>query len=253
MPLANLKISSKSVVTLAVVAAVFFLVDAAVYVKSSGSLQQARAELSTQENQVDNSRKVVEKLDTTERQFKALECQLTMLETSVSKAAYIPTLLKQLENSGKSVHLRVIGVRPEKAQPAPPPVVASGNSEGSTDENAPPKTAAVKKKTPTYDALKIDIEVEGSYWNTMMFLQKLTLFPKIVAVDSIQINPNSLLNKAKVSPNLSVQLSVRAFVFPEDAGVTPSATTRRARPAGNSGREPTRVSKNKWRSEHEAG
>ena len=248
MAMPNLRINSKSVITLAAIAALFFVVDTVTYIKASGALQTAKAELEAQENQVENSRKLADKLQATEQKYREVEGRLTTLEWSVSKASYIPTLLKQLENTGKSVNLRVYAVRPSKEVEAP--AVARASADAPEGGNTP-AVAAQPQKPKGYDTMKIQIEVEGSYWNTMKFLQRLTAFPKIIAVDSIQVSPNSTSTWAKVSPRLAVQLNVRAFVFPEDQALKGEGRTLgvTVKPAGQA----VKVSAKDWRAKHESG
>jgi Tfp pilus assembly protein PilO len=222
----SLKINTKSIAILIAIAVALFAGNVAIYLASSGALGKARAELTAREEQVENSRKIAKRLSESEQRYFDADNRLRVLEHSVSAAAYIPTLLKQLENTGKSVDLKVLAVRP---RPAPLALVNSAAADKSDEPGVPRgATAAQAKPAPpkTYDTLYIDIEVEGDYWNTMSFLQRLTSFPKIMAVNSIQIMPTSRSCRAHSSPTLAVQMSVCAFVFPVDAGSTPQVTVK---------------------------
>ncbi|MDO8684940.1 MAG: type 4a pilus biogenesis protein PilO [Armatimonadota bacterium] len=218
MILANLRISAKSVITLAVLAIALFAANAVAYFAVSKSLGKAQADLLSREDQVRNSKKIAERLDQSEQRYLGMESRLRTLESSVSKAAYIPTMLKQLENTGKSVNLQVRGVRPSVVQEAPANRTIPEEGEGSGDHTADVASKPVPPKP--YDTLQIDIEVRGTYWNTMRFLQALTSFPKIVAVERINITPNaecfsSTGRGTGLSPSLTVRLNLSAFVFPE--------------------------------------
>jgi len=251
----NLRSSAKSLLFLIAIAAVLFAVDVVVYVASSGALNRAGKELSAREEQVANSRKIAQRLEFSRDQYVEAHDRLRLLERSVSPAAYIPTLLKQLENTGRQVHLKVLAVRPRPEPVAPVNSAAnrSGNPEeqqSATSASPPPRKRPAPK---TYDTLHIDIEVEGSYWNTMAFLQRLTEFPKIVAVDGLQIMPTAQPCSPRTSPLLTIQLSLRAFVFPEDSGPTPDVSIK---PVGQAAQPVTgsvEADGRNGRSEHEAG
>ncbi|MDO8586539.1 MAG: type 4a pilus biogenesis protein PilO [Armatimonadota bacterium] len=270
MPAPNLKINAKSLVILIAVATALFAANLAVYVISSGSLNQARGQLKAREDQVENSKRVATRLQESEHSYLEVAERLGALERSVSEKAYVPTLLKQLENTGKSVRLDVVGVRPiiNPADGAPVP----NRSMGQTDpeqESGKPATPAAKKEPPKpYDTLQIDIQVQGTYWNTLRFLDELTRFPKVIAVNSVQITPNGAVmsqperrsgrNRYAFSPGLNVTLGVSAFVFPAEKSIPnlriPSLPTVTAEPVAPArSRLPVRVGEKKWRSGHEAG
>jgi len=268
----SLKISGKSLVVLIAVAAALLGFDLMVYVVASGSSRQAKSELSSREAQVENSKKVAMRLDASQLKYQEVAARLTILERSVSKADYMPTMLKQLENTGKAVKLQVVGVRPAietEKKAAPPANRPAGDGQ---DSSASPAPAAAKKTAPKpYDTMVVEVEVRGSYWNTMRFLDELTRFPKIVAVNGVEISPNgdSLRQvverggrgRSTVSPSLNVTLNLCAFVFPVEKG--PVSTAAGFHPAASvsvepvapvrQSRTPVRVGRKNWRSGHEAG
>ena len=218
----SLKVSAKSVITLGVIAALLLIGVVVIYVVGSGSLRRVEAELNSRQGQVESSRRIADRLLMTEQRYEESKAQLAILESSVSAAEYIPTLLKQLENTGREVHLKVLAVRPRAA------AVAQTNSAAQSDGSSGTPGRAAPAGPKPYETLNIDIEVEGAYWDTVSFLRRLTSFPKIVAVDSIQIAPTSVAGVIGVSPQLTVQLSVSAFVFRQES----TAATIRSAPAG---------------------
>jgi Tfp pilus assembly protein PilO len=269
--MSSLKISRKSLVVLIAVAAALLGCDLIVYVVASGWLRQAETVLSSRESQVENSKKVAMRLDASQRKYEEVAAKLTVLERSVSKAEYMPTMLKQLETAGKAVKLDVVGVRPVISQEKPASTNKSAGSEQDGASSSTAAGAAAKKKAPKppYDTMLVDIEVEGSYWNTMRFLDGLTKFPKIVAVNSVQMSPNGVSlrqvierpggGRFTVSPSLNIKLNLCAFIFPVEKG---SITTAKSDPAASvnvepaplaQSRKPVRVGKKNWRSGHEAG
>lgn len=205
----------------AITAGVLFLVGVLLYVFFAQQLGSATSQLAAKAKAVDECEQKSNRLVESQQALAQTKLELGCLETSITNYEYVPTLLKQLESLGKSMNLNVLSVRPqpiEKEVAVKP--AASSSAEGGekktadasgTDNNA----ASVKKVTPKpYTELKIDIEVEGSYWNARNFMYRLTKFPKIIAVNQIQLSPSGLV-MGRNSPKLQVKLNVTAFIFKE--------------------------------------
>src|SRR3569833_1408136 len=109
--------------------------------------------------------------------------QLAFLENGVSDAAYVPTLLKQLEELAHGTQNQVLGVRPQVETAAPtriqqrrdPDAAAKGGSSDAKDKDGKDKTEA---KPEPYTRLCIQVSLEGCYKSTQDFLDHLTRFPK---------------------------------------------------------------------------
>lgn len=222
MALANLKPSSKLVTGLIIVTVCLFFGCVLVYMVAASKVKAVNAELMNAQKQVKEAKNMVKKREESRLNFLDSQSQLRFLESSVTTQAYIPTMLKQIEHLGKSNNLRVIAVRPQAA-PAEPPTrrlssgaqAAEGNvdkagqqSSGSTGQGAP------KPVVKPYDELRVDIELEGKYMNALDFLYKLTAFPKIIAVNTIQMSP-AASRDVVATPNLGIKLSITAFVLKE--------------------------------------
>src|SRR3989339_618066 len=167
MAAVSLKPSSKGVTVLIIVAAIILFGCVLSYVAAAGKLRGATEEMLKKEAAVNASKEMVQKLEK-------------------SKLDYVPTLLKQLEHLGRSVNLKVIGVRPEPNVPVALQKKASGDAQaapgGANDAGAP-------KKPAPYDEMKINVEAEGKYINALDFLYRLTTFPKIIAVNTVEMTP----------------------------------------------------------------
>ncbi len=128
--------------------------------------------------------------------------QLQHLELGVSTAEFIPTLLKNLEDTGRECELKVIGVKP----------IAEGSSKSKkkvTDNGEEP----VKQKKKPYVELEIEVKAAGMFSHVMKFLKRLEDFPKIVAVRSISITPKIEPDGLTIS-RLEAVVNLRVFVFP---------------------------------------
>lgn len=208
----------RSIIILAVVAGVLFCSGIFTFVVCSRHLRTASLDLEAKQKQVLDSKKIAEGLANAQDSYLQTQRELAFLENCVSTHAYVPTLLKQLEALGTSMNLKVVSVRPEKAQPAAPPPI----KRTSEDPAAAPETSSGASNTPggateekkPYEELNISIELEGSYWHARDFMYRLTTFPKIMAVRAVQLSPAGAV-EGKGSPKLLVRLGVTAFIFQE--------------------------------------
>lgn len=246
MPPLSLKPSSKGVTVLIIVAVLILFGCVLGYVGAAGRLKTATDELARKEKTVTESKQIAQKLEKSRLDYFDACSQVRYLESSVSSRDFVPTLLKQIERLGKSVNLKVLAVRPQRTDDnSSPRSVSSGAkaAEGKVEEAGKTKDGkpvAAPKPSP-YDELKIDLEVEGSYMNAMNFIYRLTTFPKIIAVNKMEMSPGReafMLN----SPKLSIKMTVTAFVLKEEQ--------RQPAPAASSGRSAAAVHGG---TRHEAG
>ena len=172
-----------------------------------GSLDQ---HITARQTELTSSEKIAVDLDKVMQTDAETRSQLRFLETSVTAGEYVPTLLHQTEDLAKSVNLQVGSIRPT-LEPAPKPP---------TD-----KDALKKFKPQPYDKLHLDVDVTGKYWDVARMLYRLTEFPKILAVESLQVSPSAGAMTG-VAPTLSVHLKLTGFIFPNDVKtpLTPPAT-----------------------------
>ncbi|MGC8783404.1 MAG: type 4a pilus biogenesis protein PilO [Armatimonadota bacterium] len=198
----------RGLITLCVV--VFMLGAGGIYWQYTGySALQGRVQAA--EKQVEEGRTIAQRLERTQQQYQNVSQKLQHLEMSVSERAYIPTLLKQMEASAKSCRLTVLSVRPSSAQPQP-----KAQQEG--DEQ---KKEQKKKPPEPYEKQVIDVSVRGQFWDVMRFMEDLTHFPKILAVERVQLRPRQ--RKDPTDPfEVEAQFTLSAFIFrAEEGGAQP--------------------------------
>jgi Tfp pilus assembly protein PilO len=202
---------------LAVAAALVFVLCLLSCLAAVGKIRSVDGERSKVEKQVRESQMVAQTERSSENKYLDTRAQIRCLESSVSTQSYVPTLLKQIEHLGKSVHLKVLGVRPKAADPnvalakKQATQAAAQNGQAGADGAV---AAATPPPAKPYDQIEVELELEGNYMNALDFLYKLTSFPKILAVNSVQMNPGSGLMAAE-SPRLSIKINATAFVFKE--------------------------------------
>lgn len=215
MKLPSPKATAQTLTVTAVMAGVLFMVGILLYVLLAQQMGNATGELQAKQKAVGDANKVASRIVESQQKLEETKLKLSCLESSVATYEYVPTLLKQLETLGKSMSLNVLSVRPqpivEDTVAAAKPAASGENQEG---EKSAASSNTKKKEVKPYKELKIEIEVEGTYWNTRNFMYRLTKFPKIIAVNQIQMSPAGLVI-GRNSPKLQVRLSVTAFIFPD--------------------------------------
>ena len=214
----RIKPSKKSLLCLGVVAILLLLVCSFAYWNLAGRHGVLNKQIVQKEQKLSSSEAIMRRLYAVEQDYMDAQTKLGALEQGVSTKSYVPTLLRQIEELGKSVNMRVVGVRPKPAVATPPPPTSSSEDK---------KKVVVKKPEP-YDKLDIDVEVKGKYADVMQFLHKITSFPKIIAVNSVQISPEGGQKEELASPLLSVRLGTTAFILKESAKDAQSGDSRKA-------------------------
>jgi len=196
----TLKPSKQTCVVLGSLMVLTIIGSIGLYVWQSGEIAAVEQKVREKQEEVASGEKIAQHLTQVETDYGNMQNQLRFLETSVTAGQYVPTLLKQVEGLAKSVNLKVASVRPS-LEPAP----------------QPPSDKEKRKdfKPWPYDKLHVDMEVSGSYWNVARMLYRLTEFPKIMAVENVQINPQAGGSNGYNS-TLNVKMKVTGFIFPND-------------------------------------
>lgn len=205
----QIKASTRSLMYLGCVAVAVLLISGLLYFRQAGNLQKLQTEISKKQEELDNSEQVVRRLRRVEERYLEAQAQLGALEQGVSTKAYVPTLLRQVEDLGKESNLRVVGVRPRIVPPKPvaPPVESDDKDK---------KTEAEVQKPDPYQRLDMDLEIDGKYADVMKFVYEITSFPKIIAINSVQMSPEAQQDRV-ASPRLSVRLNATAFILKDPA------------------------------------
>lgn len=147
--------------------------------------------------------------------------QLQHLELAVPNLAYVPTLLTELESLGKQHNIAVTGVRP----------IVENRVQRSVDDKAAGTTV---KKAP-YQEMSIDITGRGSYENVMQMVEALKKFPKIIAIQTVGLQPRRQTGDPQQDANtagvvLDATVRIKAYLFP----MPESGSTGQQSPGGSS-------------------
>lgn len=191
-------------------------------------LTGARTTLGRKEVEVTEGRQIAKRREQARLDLEADQAKLQFLETAVSDAAFVPTLLKQLEELAINTNNRVIGVRPQVVQEAPTRLQQRRDPEAQAkgDKKEDDKKE-VKKAPEPYTRLGIQVNMVGSYRTVQAFTDQLTRFPKIIAVEEMQLRPHRAQGNEREDKSLAlldVDLRLTAFIMNQPAVAKPTTT-----------------------------
>lgn len=155
------------------------------------------------ETALNNVRTVSAGLPGLQAQYEKMQAQVRYLELGLPQPEYIPTLLGDVEKTAITSGVTIQEFRPKPAATGPGAAPAASTN-GCTQQ-------------------QFDMTVTGSYGQIQKFLQSLTRFRKILALNSIKLQPMPG-GKPSQSPSLSAALSLTAFVLPPAPIVDAPAT-----------------------------
>ena len=165
-------------------------------------MTEVEGEVLALRTEVKGEQEVQAELDKAKAKLDECLAKLQHLEQGIPTFAYIPTLMTELERTGKAHGIKVLGVRPVIKPVAP--VAKSEDGE----------TMVAKKP---YDELTIEVKGLGSYGSVMRWVNALQQFPKIVAARSVQLSPKPDPSQAAASLDMTVELRAYVFKQPQDA------------------------------------
>ncbi len=171
-------------------------------------VQQARQQVAERQQQLDKARQAPQQLRLLQQQHENALRELRFLEQGVSQAAYIPTMLKQIEQTARQLQLEIVAVRPQQNQQQSGQTTQSGSSQGNQQGNG----AAPARKA--YEEQLIEVSLQGRFWSLMSFLRQLDEFPKILAVQSLNAQAKPKIDQPNANPDLEIRMTIKAFIFP---------------------------------------
>lgn len=213
--------SKKAIVLLAAVAVGEVAATTAVFLQQQAAYARASATLAQKQREREESTRLAARLAGTEEMLQRDRERLRFLEAGVPRAAYVPTLLQQIEKLASSTQNRVLSIRPSLE--APKKVTKKDRQrDPEADEKAAKNPVTDEKQNQPYDRLTIQLQLEGSYTSTQRFVERLTRFEKIMAVEGLSLRPRP--QKEEGGHRLSADLTVVAYIWKgEPAPTTPGA------------------------------
>ncbi len=174
------------------------------------SIQSAQEQLQARQDELQQAQHAAKQLRQIVEQLQATRRELQFLERGVSEAAYVPTLLKQFEQTALQRNLQIVSIRPQ----APPPKPPQNPDQSESTQKEPPKP---------YEEQLFEIQLRGKFWDLMSLLKTLETFPKILAVQSLNLQAKSGAEQSNANPDLEIKMVVKAFIF-RSAQARPSTT-----------------------------
>lgn len=166
-----------------------------IWMANASNSEQA-THIATISKELRDEKEVQKEFDDSLKRVDDLKFKLKHLEEGVQQFAYIPTMMKELEDFGKKNQIKIVEIKPI------PGVVAKDKED---------------KKKSAYDEMNINVKCRGSYEDSLRFLNAIKVFPKIVAVRTVSLSPHSdNQTKKTLKPVLDLELELRAYAFKED-------------------------------------
>lgn len=185
-----------------------FLLAGAVFLSGMGivyltysSLGEQQRSLEVLKSELKDVKAVQRDLDESKVKISGLKSKLSHLEHGIPEAAYVATMLHELEDFGKKNNLMILSVRP---------VFEEKN-----------KKEGDKASKSAYEEQNIAVKGRGTYGDAMRFVDALKNFPKIVAVRSFTIVPKDSSKIEAGSPPLEFDIALQAYAFKDSPTVDP--------------------------------
>lgn len=179
--------------------------------------------LETLEKNLKDEKKINRQLEETQNRLTISQAKLRHLEQGVPEMAYLPTLLTEVELIGGRHGITVTGVRPKEA----PKLKKKASEDG--EKKSEPKVAK-----PSYQQMVVEITGSGTYASVLSFVRALEQFPKIVAIQRLDLEPKREMRSAN-SGQLEITAELRLFAFPPTPAERDTKTTWRGGEPSNHG------------------
>jgi Tfp pilus assembly protein PilO len=210
-------------VIVAVIAVALLVAGWFAYASRRAKLNGLQATLKAKQTELDNLEPELARRPELEAEYSHLQERLAVLEPSLPTYAYVPTLLRQLEHLAQDTGNKIDSIKPQRAranvkQKKPEPgSEVDGDEPGQQAGQKPGEEApAAEEPVVPYDPLDIDVEIQGTYWTTIKFLEQLQAFPKMLAVNEMSLRPPCAAGTV-ASPRLNVKIAVKALVIKRGA------------------------------------
>lgn len=218
----NLNRSEKLVKILGVGAMITLLGGLGVSYVGYSQIEAARQQLEQQRASVEQAREAPDNLQKAMEEYVEAQKELRYLEEGVSEAAYVPTLLKQLEVMATGIEMEIQSVRPAQKPQA-------SNNKGSQDQEKKEGESGSESSKP-YEEQIIQVSVKGNFWSVMSFLKRVQAFPKILSVQRMSLQ-SKLDPGQTTNPPLETQIEIRAYIFKQPAKSEKAAQNRESESA----------------------
>ncbi|GIV06347.1 MAG: hypothetical protein KatS3mg016_2358 [Fimbriimonadales bacterium] len=168
-------------------------------------VQDLQSQLEQKQQELQQAQQAASQLKEAQQALESARRDLQFLERGVSEAAYVPTMLKQVEQTALQKQLQIVSIRPQAAPPTTTPQQQQGDEQNSSSQPQKPKA---------YNEQLFEIQLRGKFWDMMSLLKTLETFPKILAVQSLNAQAKTAGTElTPENPDLEIKMVVKAFIF----------------------------------------
>jgi Tfp pilus assembly protein PilO len=190
---------------------------ASLYQAKAAELDELERDLRQQETHYRDIQAKLKTMPELESHHEELQDRLSVLEPALPDSAYIPTFLRQIEGLATDTDNTILLIRPKpQMQRSAADAVTINNETGAVMHNAEPDEAADQASSLPYDFRPIELQLEGTYWTMVAFLEQLRQFPKMIAVSDVSFSPNCAPGEFSRSPDLTATMELTAVVLKGD-------------------------------------
>jgi hypothetical protein len=212
----RLKPTKNTIILLGGAQALGVLALAGVLWLQSAALARSEQTLTAKQLELNDGQAIARRQEAARTALEEDRTRIRFLETAVSNAAYVPTLLKQLEELAGSTRNQVLAVRPLADTAGPTKIQQRRDPDAAESEGGGEDEKEKKEKPEPYTRLNIQVTLVGGFESTQRFIERLTRFPKIIAVEQVSLRPHHTQTpKEGPSSLLDVELKLTAFVMKE--------------------------------------
>jgi Tfp pilus assembly protein PilO len=207
----SLKPTKQTCMALGGAIGVILLGGGSLYAWQSGELATATTQTQAKRKELDDSTKIAKRREAVQDEYKSLQQKLRYLEDSVAPGTeFEATFLEQISKLAQKEKLQVTELvgNWESAAPAPPPPKKSEGDAGKEGE-----AKAKKPKGNPYNLFHMDMTVKGPYGNVTHFLSMLNQFPKIVAIEKCDVQPDDQFSKTSNAGLVTARVKMTGFAF----------------------------------------
>jgi Tfp pilus assembly protein PilO len=213
----SIKPGLKTIGTLACILGLVIAGGGFLCAKQMRDLGALSEELKGKRSEVMDAGQLRTRLETALASLETTKRDLVHLEEGVSDTDYVPTLLIELDELAGKCGLTVEGVSVEKEsakKAPPPPKPGKGETPEGAERGVEAPTKVQAGPSLPYKQRTLSVEVKGGFGNIVDFIQRLTMFPKIVSVGDMKIAP-SRTRLAGGDPALEVTITLKTYLWQE--------------------------------------
>jgi len=184
-------------VTFALLGLVILLLLAAigvVYRSYATRIAALDAQLTAKQAQLAGAQACLAREPVLQREYESLKATLAVLEPALTSEEFVPTFLGQIEKLGVATGNQVTGVKPDRETTNAGPRSAQTAEAGTTPLAAGTAGAAgaqppapARSLVADYERMPLEVTIKGDYWSIARFVKAMSQFPKLVAVNELNI------------------------------------------------------------------